>query len=128
MVDRKALHLIARNPRLHAQYVRTGRVPEFKKPESPLITLLESINPRDRLAITAVVIGPALGYSGRRCFQNAAQALNWLKPQYTAASYPSESWRIKRFAQRLGIEDLAECAQVPEGIIKEWNRRHHPGR
>ncbi|MDF5950265.1 hypothetical protein P4193_01175 [Pseudomonas aeruginosa] len=107
---------------------RTGRVPEFKKPESPLITLLESINPRDRLAITAVVIGPALGYSGRRCFQNAAQALNWLKPQYTAASYPSESWRIKRFAQRLGIDDLAECAQVPEGIIKEWNRRHHPGR
>ena len=94
----------------------------------PLLAHVLGAAPKGLGAATAVVIGPALGYSGRRCFQNAAQALNWLKPQYTAASYPSESWRIKRFAQRLGIDDLAECAQVPEGIIKEWNRRHHPGR
>ncbi|MOA65451.1 hypothetical protein D3C78_1918370 [compost metagenome] len=42
--------------------------------------------------------------------------MNWLKPSYTAASYPSESWRLKQFAKPLSLEDLKLCCEVPEQI------------
>jgi len=37
----------------------TGRVPDLKAPSSPLITLLQSLHPRERLRIASVTIsGP----------------------------------------------------------------------
>lgn len=128
MVDHRMIRMVARNPRLYSELVRTGKLPVDKKPASPLITLLESLGPRDRARITAVTIGPELGYTGQRTFHNAAQALNWLKPHHHSANYVSESWRDKRFQKRLGIDDLARWAQVPDQIIAEWNRRNPTGR
>lgn len=128
MVDRDSIRMLSRHPQRLAQYLRTGRLPGVTKPAGPLITLLDSIPPRDRLEIRAVMIGPALGYTGRHVFQNAAQALNWLRPPQDGVSTPSESWRDKRFSRPLSIEDLAACAQVPPRVIADWQRRNRLGR
>jgi hypothetical protein len=128
MVDRDAIRLLARNPHMYAQFRRTGRLPSICRPAGPLIALLDTIPPRDRVEIRSIVIGPALGYTGQHAFQNAAQALNWLRPQQGAVSTPSESWRDKRFTRPLTIEDLAEFAQIPPRIMEDWRRRHGSGR
>ncbi|MBF3053536.1 hypothetical protein HKW90_03865 [Pseudomonas aeruginosa] len=113
---------------MYAQFQRSGRLPSICRPASPLIALLDTIPPRDRVEIRSVVIGPALGYTGRHAFQNAAQALNWLRPHQGTVSTPSESWKDKRFTHPLTIEDLAKFAQVPNRIMEEWRRRNSPGR
>ncbi|MDF9779108.1 hypothetical protein [Pseudomonas baetica] len=120
--DRAIQHML-RNPRDMMRFQATGALPTLASPQSPLITLLESIYPRDCQRITAVVIGPQLGYQGHHRFHNLAQALNWLKPSYTAQSYPSQSYQNWAFFKALTIADLKEFARVPEQIEQEWNRR-----
>lgn len=124
MIDNKTLNHMLRNPKAMMDYQATGKRPQLAEPSSPLITLLLSISPNERRMITALRIGPGLGYTGNQLFQNAAQALNWLKPQYVATSYPSESHQNKRFQQALTIDDLAACANVPELIKEAWWRQH----
>lgn len=123
MTTNRAIQLMLRNPRDMMRFQASGALPTPASPQSPLITLLESIYPRDRQRITAVVIGPQLGYQGHHRFHNLAQALNWLKPCYTAKSYPSQSYQIRSFAKALTIADLKEFARVPELVEQEWNRR-----
>ena len=60
-MDNRTIKHIMRNPHAYAEYCATGRVPERKKPTSPLITLLDSIYPRERAQITAVTVNQALG-------------------------------------------------------------------
>lgn len=104
--------------------LQRGCITRSADPQSPLITLVSSIWPRERALITNVVIGPQLGYTGQRRFHNLAQALNWLKPTYSATHHPSQSYQIARFQKALRISDLKEFAQVPDHIVVAWERRH----
>ncbi|HDS0957120.1 hypothetical protein [Pseudomonas putida] len=122
MTHHRRMQLMLRNPRAMMEFSCTGRLPADNTPASPLIALIESIPPRYRTRITSVVVGPALGYQGHHRFHNLAQALNWLKPSHVSASYPSESWRLKRFSTALTIKDLAQHCQLPEQIEKELTR------
>lgn len=124
MSDHRAIRLMLRNPMDMIRFRATGALPTPANPQSPLIMLLESINPRDRSRITAVVIGPDLGYQGVHRFHNLAQALNWLKPSAVAKHHPSQSHQIRAFSKRLTIADIKDFAQVPEQVEQDWNRRH----
>lgn len=117
MIDQRRIQLMLRSPKSMMEFVCSGRLPQVSSPAGPLITLIESIPVRLRSRITCVIIGPELGYQGVHRFHSLAQALNWLKPSYTSASYPSESWRLKRFTKQLSIEDLAAFCNIPEGLL-----------
>lgn len=122
MIDPKMLSQLARHPKQMIDFQMTGKLPKFAEPSSPLITLLLSIPPAERRLITAVKVGQRLGYTSQNTFQNVSQALNWLKPSYSAESYPSQSHQDKRFNRVLTIDDLAQCANVPEMIRESWWR------
>lgn len=124
MVDHRTLQLMLRNPQKLMEFHATGKVPRVAEPSSPLITLLQSIYPAERRLVTAVKVCPQLGYMSHNVFQNASQALNWLKPSYAAESYPSESHRDRRFTRPLTIDDLAKFANVPDLVKEEWWRRN----
>lgn len=124
MIDTKTLNHLLRHPKQMMDYQASGKLPQLASPSSPLITLLQSINPNERRMITALRVGQSLGYTSNNLFQNAAQALSWLKPAYSATDYPSESHQIKRFTKALTIDDLASCAQVPEMIKASWWSQH----
>lgn len=113
MASSKQLRQIARNPKAHMHFVMSGRLPEIVTPKSPLIDLLTRISPRDRAAIIGLTVGPKLGYSGSRQFHTAEAALRWIRPDtemLAAQSWPAESWRDKRFAKKLTLDDLLAAA------------------
>jgi hypothetical protein len=113
------------SPRAMMLFKATGKLPDaLLRPQSPLITLLDSIYPRDRLQITGVVIDHRLGYLGSRTFANAAQALNWLAPSNRPEHLASESACDKRVKKVLSLEDLRACAAVPDAVVVSWERRH----
>ena len=93
------LKKLMRSPSAMVRYQMTGQLPKRVRPKSPLITLLEAVNPGDRGRIGGVRIGPELGYNGSRQFQTVAQALRWIKPNEevfdsTARQAPSFSaWK-----------------------------------
>lgn len=124
MIDSKTLNHLIRHPEKMIDFHLTGRTPQLAEPKSPLITLLQSIPPAERRLVTAVRIGPTLGYNANTTFQNASQALNWLKPNYSAESYPSESRQDRRFQRALTIDDLAKHANVPEMVKESWWRHN----
>ena len=123
-MDSRTIKHLMRNPLAMVNYRATGNAPQFRTPSSPLITLLKSLYPRERAQITAVRVNEQLGYQGGRQFYNAAQALNWLLPANPGTHIPSESWQNKRFQKALTIDDLAQCARVPDRVADEWWRRH----
>lgn len=124
MVDSKTIRHMMSNPKALMDFQATGKAPALASPRSPLITLLQSIHPSERRLITAVKISRELGYSGATSFQNAAQALSWLVPAYSATHYPSESHQDRRFARVLTIDDLAKFAHVPDVVRDSWWRRN----
>lgn len=123
-MDSRTLHRLATNPKAMMEFRATGRLPSFKAPSSPLITLLQSLLPRERTQIATVTISATLGYSGSRIFRNAQHALNWLVPAGTPSHIASQSWQGKRFRQQLTIDDLCEVATVPVNVVTDWWRRH----
>jgi hypothetical protein len=118
------LNNLLKNPQAMMRFHATGRLPQPKVPSSPLITLLESLHPRERIRIKELRMAPSLGYNGHQVFRSAEQALNWLKPAHVQHSSISESHKLARFSSPLTIADLATCAQVPDDIIEQWNARH----
>jgi hypothetical protein len=125
-IDSRTLSRLARNPRLLHEFQRTGKLPESYSEllRSPLISLLESIYPRDRCRILGVQIGPSLGYSNHRRFHTASQALMWVKPAYSSNS-PAKHSQLPHFRQQLTIDDLAQCCStLPGRIIEDWWRRN----
>jgi hypothetical protein len=98
----------------------TGQLPVMAKPDSPLIRLLASIPPSELPLIKSLKVSPSLGYTGSRVFANAAQALNWLRPSYSALHYPSQSWQDRRFFRELTIADLMENAKLEPYLIKKY--------
>ena len=123
-MDNRTVKHLMRNPLAMANYRATGKAPQFRTPSSPLITLLQSLYPRERAQITALRVNDQLGYQGGRQFHNAAQALNWLLPANPGTHIPSESWQNKRFQKVLTVDDLAQHARVPASVIDAWWRRH----
>lgn len=123
MSDQRRIQLMLRNPKALMEFAARGRLPEVDTPSSPLISLIESIPAGFRNRITNVVVGTALGYQGQHRFNNLAQALNWLKPAYMAQSYPSESYRIKRFRDELTLQDLLNHCEIPERVANELSLR-----
>ena len=123
-MDSKTLHLLATSPKALMEYKASGRLPVVNPPSSPLITLLQSLHPRERLRIASVTISLPLGYTGSRIFQNAQQALNWLTPAGSPRNTPSQSWQDKRFRRQLTIDDLAQHAMVPSDVAEPWWLRH----
>ena len=124
-MNSKQFNALLKSPKAMIEYHTTGRLPRVPdEPKSPLITLLKSLTPRERLQIVGLTVGRDLGYEGSRTFANAAQALNWLVPAGCSAHLVSESWRTKRFQQQLTIEDLAKHSSVPEEVQTQWLRRN----
>lgn len=122
MASSRQHHRIATNVGAYIRFITTGALPECVRVRSPLITLLESIPPRERLQIRGLRVGPALGYTGSRQFHTAAQALSWCRPDSEVfTSWPAESWRDKRFNEKLYLEDLqAACASFPSHLAQRY--------
>lgn len=123
-MDSRTLHRLATNPKALMEFRASGRLPAENQPSSPLITLLQSLQPRERLRIAPVTISLPLGYTGSRIFQNAQQALNWLLPAGSPRNVPSQSWQDKRFRRSLTVDDLGQHATVPADVAEAWWRRH----
>jgi hypothetical protein len=99
----------------------TGKLPGGEKPEGALISLLQSISPRDRVLLRGVTVNGRLGYNGSRQFGSAEQALRWVAPQSEVfGSFPAKSWQI-RTVLRLTLDDLlANTTQAPQGIRERY--------
>jgi hypothetical protein len=128
MASSKAIHRLATNPRDYMRFVTTGRMPEGKRPASPLITLLKAIEPRDRARLIGMKVDPRMGYTGSRQFHYGQQALNWVCPSDEEfGSFPADSWRDKRFHQTIYLETLAECcASFPPEFFKKYRHLCRP--
>lgn len=104
----------------------------METPRSPLISLLQSIYPAERLRITAVNVSLMVGYTGTHPFQNASQALEWLSPTNPGNHVASRSWQDMSFRRQLTIDDLARVAKVPDEVRESWWARNQhlprPGR
>lgn len=124
MTNRHTLSFMLRHPNHLSAYHATGKVPEMATPTSPLITLLASLWPRERLSITCVDVGQALGYIGARTFRNAEQAYRWLVPTTPQCYVASMGAQDRRFRQALTVDDLAKHARVPQHVAESWWRRH----
>ena len=124
MATSRQLHRIATNPTDYIRFATTGRLPQVVRPKSPLIQLLEQLNPRDRMRISGLTVSPPLGYAGTRRFANAEQALNWIRPRsemLEGESWPAESWRVKSFVGPVSLTALLECAaSYPEGLLQRY--------
>jgi hypothetical protein len=123
-MNSKDLNRLARDPVAMMKLQATGKLPNYQKPESPLITLLMSLHPRERIRIMSVQMDPSLGYRSGAAFMNASLALDWLSPTNPGNNIPSESHKDARFKSVLTIEDLAKHANVPQDVIEAWNRRN----
>lgn len=123
-ITRKQMQHLMRNPKAYMEHKASGALPRTIMPASPLITLLESIPARLRSQIRGVRLDPSLGYQCRLQFHTAEQLLRWAKPasgMLECESWPAESSRLKRFNQRLKLEDLkAFSASWPGEEI--WQR------
>lgn len=119
MNSRMIRHLLS-HPAEMVRFQATGRLPKPVRPASPLIDLLESLTPHERLAIRGLRVSRELGYDGSRVFANAEQALNWLKPAPEVFGVVhAESWRLKGFHRQLTLADLAAAAaSVPESVAR----------
>ncbi|KRW83693.1 hypothetical protein [Marinobacter sp. P4B1] len=108
-MNSRQVHHLATNPKAMMEFRATGRLPRMVVPSSPLISLLESLSPRDRQAIRGIQLHPSLGYLGGIRFHTAEQLYRWLKPapqMLEHESWPAESYRDKRFHQKLSLDDL----------------------
>lgn len=110
-MNSKQARFLARNPRAMMQYKTTGRLPQIYRPRSPLIDLLETMSPRERVELRGIRLSPALGYQTGQTFANAEQLYRFVKPQaemIEGEPFPAESMRIKRFTKRLTLDDLKD--------------------
>lgn len=128
-MNSKQLNHMMRHPAKWVKFQATGQLPRLVRLDSPLIRLLEQIPPRDRLAIRGLQLDQRLGYSGSRRWDNAEQALNWIRPAQEMIEgefFPAESWRIKAFPGPVTLSTLLACAETfPEDILQRL--RHLAG-
>lgn len=123
-MDSKTLHRLATNPKAMLNYKLTGRLPSFVPPSSPLITLLQSLHPRERVQVASLTVSASLGYRGLHSFRNAQHALNWAVPEGTSSMPASASWQIKQYRKLLTVDDLKDRATIPVAVVDAWWSRH----
>jgi hypothetical protein len=120
-MHQKQINAIMRRPMDHIKFVTTGQLPRMVKPESPLIDVLKSLTPRERLSIVGLRVDRTLGYTGCAIFTSAETALRWLAPNdlmLERDSWPAESRRMKQF-NRLTLADvLANATRYPQTLVK----------
>jgi hypothetical protein len=128
MANSRQLHRIATRPADYIRFATTGRMPEGKKPQGPLVELLKKIAPHDLAAIKGVTVDHRLGYTGSRRFQYASQAWRWIAPaEEVFDAFPAESWRDKRFLHCLYLEDFAQCcSHFPEQLFQRYRTLCRP--
>lgn len=107
------MRILARNPQAQMLFQATGRLPDVEQPRSPLIDLLERIEPRYRQMILGVTLSPALGYHSGQCFPTAEALYRWLKPSewVDPSRYAAKSFRLAGFNQMLEVCDLLAAAK-----------------
>jgi len=130
-VNSKQLNHMMRHPTKWVRFQTTGALPRLIRLDSPLIRLLESIPPRDRLAIRGVRVDQRLGYSGSRLFENAEQALRWIRPEQEVVEgdfHPGETWRIKAFTQPITLSLLLGQAEAFPNDLRDRLRHLDPSR
>ena len=127
MVSPKAIQYMLRHPARYERFLRTGRIPEGVRPQSPLITAIKRIAPIHRVRMIGFTVNPALGYQGSRQFHTVAQALLWLEPSDEVFGvFPAESWRIKAFDKAINFDDIAQrCTRVDPDIIARYSKQPH---
>ena len=112
--------LLATSPKAYMLWQSTGRLPRGEKPEGALISLLQAMSPRDRVALRGVTVDGPLGYNGSRQFGSAEQALRWAAPDAVFGSFPAKSWQIRNIV-RVTLDDLlAKTARAPTGIRERY--------
>lgn len=109
--ENEQLRALMRSPKKMMDYQLRRKMPEVRKPNSPLIRYLESIPMRERIELKHVRLSPKLGYNTGTSFQNAEMMLKWLKPRnWMSTSWPAESYRIKSFHEAI-TKELFNSAQ-----------------
>ena len=128
MVSAKQLRILATNPAAYARFQTTGQLPRGTRPQSPLITLLKALSPRDLSVVRGVTVNASLGYQGSRMFPFASQALRWVCPDDEVfGAFPAQSWQIAGFQKTLYLEDLAACcAEFPDRLFSAYPRLCRP--
>ena len=119
MVSKSQMDFLLKSPRAMMEYHVLGRLPRGKRPDSPLIRLLETLTPRERIAIEGIRISN-LGYSTGHEFRNAEQLYRWLKPANEVFwAYPAINVQNARFAVRLSLSDLLTFARRYPDWVRE---------
>lgn len=127
MSNSAAIRRLATNPKAYMLWQSTGRLPRGEKPTGALISLLQAISLRDRVALRGVTVDGTLGYNGSRQFGSAEQALRWAAPEAEVfGSFPAKSWQIRNVV-RVTLDDLlAKTVRAPIGIRERY--RHLCGK
>lgn len=119
MSNSAQLHRLATNPRDYMRWKVTGQLPKGDVPDSPLIDLLNSLSPKDRIALRGVTVNASLGYNGSRTFGSAEQALRWVAPSREVfGSFPAKSWQ-RRNTSKLTLNDLLDNTMSAPHDIRE---------
>lgn len=109
-------------PAGYRQWQVTGRVPRSVRPDSALTRILLAIDAEDLRRMRGLTVDARLGYSGCRCFPQAAAALQWLMPaRVVANTHPAQLWRQPGASTPLGLEDIAACCDVfPADLFERY--------
>lgn len=114
-INGRVLRYLAQHPRAHSQFQASGLLPELRQVSSPLIALLESMEPARRRLYQGVIVGPRLGYKNiQRAFTDAQELLSFLKPFPEALPNdwcPGLDLQLGGQAASLGEADLAACCR-----------------
>lgn len=103
---------LSRNAKAMLNYSMTGRLPQVSQQTSPLITYLESKQPRERMNMVGVRLHPSLGYNCVVQFPNAQLMLNYLKPPASVnGQCPAASYKLVSFRNVITDKIFAEAQQ-----------------
>jgi len=110
------LYRALRSPKAMIEFQMTGRVraQQSRTKTNPLTLALQGIPPMYLSRIRGLTVDSRLGYTGRRQFNTASQALQWANPSHVAASHPADSWADRRFTRSIAIDDIIKCSVLTE--------------
>lgn len=123
-VSPKIMKYLTTHPNDMMKFQMTGRVPNSVCPDSPLISILMTLSPRERLDIKGLNICN-LGYQNNQVWQNAEQLMRWLKPSSEViGNYIAGSYQNRRFQKQLSLQDIKDNAHsFPEYLNKRLSSK-----
>lgn len=119
MSQSKIMKRLATNPKAMMEFQARGKMPRLREAlETPLLRLLKSMAPRDRVRFQGVKLSPKLGYQSNAEFRDAEILFRWLGGHGQMGEWetlPSETVAIRSFNKPLTLQDLkAHCQSFPE--------------